>query len=64
MVFVVSHCFMGMFWERYFILLAVTTLRSKLGTNFVPQKFPSRNTTQHHSVLMRNHEMKKVGHHK
>ena len=38
MVFVVSHCFMRMFWERYFILSAVTTLRSKLGTNFVPPK--------------------------
>ena len=64
MVFVVSNCFMGMFWGRYFILLALTTLRGKLGINFVPQKFPLRNTTQHHSVLMRNHEMKKVGHHK
>ena len=38
MVVVVSNCFMGMFWGRYFILLAITTLRTrKLGTNFVPQ---------------------------
>ena len=63
MVFVVSNCFMGMFWGRYFILLAITTLRNKLGTNFVPQKFPLRNTTDQ-SVRMRNHEMKNVGHHK
>ena len=50
---------------RYFVLLAITTLRTrKLGTNFVPQEFLLRNTTQHHSARMRNHEMKKVGHHK
>ena len=34
------------------------------GYKFRPKKFPLRNTTQHHSVLMRNHEMKKVGRHK
>ena len=38
MVVVVSNYFMGMFWGRYFILSAITTLRTrKLGTNFVPQ---------------------------
>ena len=34
------------------------------GYKFRPPKFPWRYTTQHHSVLMRNHEMKNVGHHK
>ena len=51
MVFFVSNCFMGMFWGRYVISLAITTLRTrKLGTNFVPQNSLGgirHNTTQY-----------------
>ena len=50
MVVVVSNCFMGMFWGRYFILLAITLRTRKLGTNFVPQNSLwgiRHNTTQY-----------------